>query len=256
MCCTQQERREVERIITGTKLRGTYLPLRSSKSCPARPIGMAAYQEERLRKELKQLYARLSKAMKSVEKNTGDSERSGFASSSRHLGKLVDIVSLCQSLNLDCDSSTSAISGNLWQVSSCASLGLTEVELMNSVIKASGLLVNLEQRLEKGQSMFEVLPGTWGVFLGKNISNAHRRIDYRLVATWLRANPGLYDAHRSLMTSTGIGLGPCLRPGVDPEAGKKRTASGLVAGDEECISEKALPVRADHSESVVISHGW
>ena len=27
----------------------------------------------------------------------------------------------------DCDSSTSAISGNLWQVSSCASLGLTEV---------------------------------------------------------------------------------------------------------------------------------
>ena len=26
-----------------------------------------------------------------------------------------------------------------------------------------------------------------------------------LVATWLRANPGLYDAHRSLMTSTGIG---------------------------------------------------
>lgn len=27
---------------------------------------------------------------------------------------------------------------------------LTQVELMNSVIKASGLLVNLEQRLEKG----------------------------------------------------------------------------------------------------------
>ena len=28
MCCTQAERRQVERILTGTKLRGTYLPLR------------------------------------------------------------------------------------------------------------------------------------------------------------------------------------------------------------------------------------
>lgn len=321
MCCTQAERREVEGIITGTKLRGSYLPLRSSKSCPARPIGMAAYQEERLRKvgmlltepdseiklaagfgrhwpdargvfvcdtpgvyiwcneedhfrffarqegcELKQLYERLSKAMKSVEKNTGDSERCGFASSTRvgwvtscpsrlgaalrvtmtlripRLAKAVDIVSLCQSLNLDCDSSTSAISGNLWQVHSCAALGLTEVELMNSVIKASGLLVNLEQRLEKGQSMFEVLPGMgldYPSLLPLTGPCPEEMPDISsccsLVATWLRANPGLYDAHRSLMTSTGIGLGACLRPGVDPEAGKKRTASGLVAGDEECL---------------------
>lgn len=320
MCCTQAERRQVERIITGTKLRGTYLPLRGSKSCPARPIGMAAYQEERLRKvgmlltepdskiklaagfgrhwpdargvfvcdtpgvyiwcneedhfrffarqegcELKQLYERLSKAMKSVA-TAGESERCGFASSSRvgwvtscpsrlgaalrvtmtlripRLANAVDMVSLCQSLNLDCDSSTSAISGNLWQIHSRAALGLTEVELMNSVIKASGLLVNLEQRLEKGQSMFEVLPGMgleYPSLLPLTGPCPEEMPDISsccsLVATWLRANPELYDTHRSLTTSTGIGLGPCLRPGMDPEAGKQRTASGLVAGDEECL---------------------
>lgn len=323
MCCSQTERRDVERIVSNAKLRGTYLPLRSSKSCPALPIGMAAYQEERLRKvgmlltepdskiklaagfgrhwpdargvfvcdspgtyiwvneedhfrffarqegcELKHLYERLVKAMNSVADatQTVDGERCGFASSPRHgwvtsdpsrlgaalrvtmtlriprLANAVDVVSLCQSLNLECDSSTSAISGNLWQIHSSAAVGLTEVELMNSWIKACSLLVNLEQRLEKGQSMFEVLPGMGLDYPGQlpllgacpeempDISSC-----CSLVATCLRSSPELYAAHRSLSTSTGIGLGPCLRPGVDREAGKQRTASGLVAGDEECL---------------------
>eukprot|EP00435_Cladocopium_sp_Y103_P016403 s1717_g4.t1 len=218
MCCSETERRDVERILSNAKLRGTYLPLRSSKSCPARPVGMAAYQEERLRKvgmlltepdskiklaagfgrhwpdargdspgtyiwvneedhfrffaRQEGCASRLWSEEGSGGKRLGDNGgRCGFASSPRHgwvtsdpsrLGAALRVtmtLRIPRLANAECDSSTSAISGNLWQIHSSAAVGLSEVEMMNSWIKACSLLVNLEQRLEKGPTASGLVAG-------------------------------------------------------------------------------------------------
>ncbi|CAJ1381462.1 unnamed protein product, partial [Effrenium voratum] len=326
MCCLQEERREVEKILcsactssVGSSLRGSYLPLRGSQSCPLRPHGMAAYQEERLRKmsmlltepdstlklaagfgrhwpdargvfvadtpgvcvwcneedhfrffarsegcDLRQLYVRLAKAMRGVEEavtrkghRLARSERLGWITSCPSklgaalrltvtlripkLAKALDLPALCQSLQLVCDASTSAISGNLWQLHSADSLGLSEVDFMKSMVQACQLLVSLEQRLEKNQSIFPVLPGIGFEYPSRfprgscpkempDLSSCSS-----LVAACLRAEPELYTNFCQLSTSRNTGLGDCLRPGFDPEVGKHRTQTGLVAGDEECV---------------------
>ena len=233
VCCSREERREVERLLSSARLRGTYLPLRGSKSGK----GMAAYQEERLRKvgmlltepdsklklaagfgrhwpdargvfvcdapgvfiwcneedhyrffarqegsELKELYERLARAVSSVAEAAASAKQEFAASKlgwlttcpSRVgaalrvtltlriplLAKAVDLPALCERLHLRCDSSSSAISGNLWQVHSLSSLGVSEVELMNEVIQGCRLLVGLEQRLEQNTCIdsIEALP--------------------------------------------------------------------------------------------------
>ena len=235
--CSREERREVEKLLSSARLRGTYLPLAGSKSWQKRSGGMAAFQEERLRKvgmlltepdsklklaagfgrhwpdargvmvcdapgvfvwcneedhyrffarqegsELKELYERMAKTMSAVSEAATMAGRA-FASSNKLgwlttcpsrvgaalrvtltlriplLAKAVDLPALCECLHLHCDSSSSAISGNLWQIHSLSSLGVSEVEVMNEMIQGCKLLVGLEQRLEQKEPIFDSLPG-------------------------------------------------------------------------------------------------
>jgi len=229
VACAMEERREVEKILTSARLRGTYLPLRGSQSWSKRLGGMALFQEQRLRKvgmlltepdsklklaagfgrhwpdargvmvcdapgifiwcneedhlrffarqegsEIKQLYDQLGKAISAVAEAGACSGR-GYAISKRLgclttcpsrvgaalrvtltlriplLARAVDLPALCERLHLHCDTSSAALSGNLWQMHSLSNLGVHEVDLINEAIHGCRLLVSLEQRLERGE---------------------------------------------------------------------------------------------------------
>mmetsp|Transcript_69687 Transcript_69687/g.166352 ORF Transcript_69687/g.166352 Transcript_69687/m.166352 type:complete len:941 (-) Transcript_69687:73-2895(-) len=340
--CSKEERREVEKLLSSARLRGTYLPLAGSKSWPKRLGGMAAFQEERLRKvemlltepdsklklaagfgrhwpdargvmvcdapgvfvwcneedhyrffarqegsEIKELYERMAKTMSAVSEAATMAGRA-FASSSKLgwlttcpsrvgaalrvtltlriplLAKAVELPALCECLHLHCDSSSSAISGNLWQIHSLSSLGVSEVEVMNEMIQGCKLLVGLEQRLERKEPIFDALPG-----LGRELPFSPLPCQgpcpeampdlagcRSLVAASLRVNPKLYLQYRSLATSSGTHLGVCLRPAFDRDVGRQKTASGLVAGDEECLDTFRDLFVAVHGQLQALQASW
>mmetsp|Transcript_25355 Transcript_25355/g.45926 ORF Transcript_25355/g.45926 Transcript_25355/m.45926 type:complete len:948 (+) Transcript_25355:20-2863(+) len=319
-CCSMEQRRTVETILTNSEVKGSYLPLRGSQSFEEKPGGMALHQEERLRSmgmlfsepdsqmklaagfgrhwpdargvfvgdapgllvwcneedhlrffvrqqgvDLKQLLARLTKAVASVE---GAAKIAGYEfCSSKRLGYLtadpvrlgcslkatvslklpclsdsVDVPELCRSLELQCSSGGAAASG-LWHVHSSDCLAISEVDLLNITVQGCKRLVALEQRLENGEPVFDALPGLGpelppGV-LPDSGSCPRRMPDIStcksVVAACLRNDSGIYMRLRALKTEGGIGFGRCIRGALDRRSNGAALSTGLMAGDEECL---------------------
>jgi len=49
-------------------------------------------------------------------------------------------------------------------------------------------------------------------------------------------NPGIYKALRRVQTSSGVGLAPCIKSGMDDRGYPTAMSIGLMAGDEECYT--------------------
>lgn len=327
-CCSKHERREVERVLgvalrkAEGALRGSYLPLRSSQSYAAKPGGMSAHQEERLRTvgmlfaepdsrmrlsaglgrhwpdargiflsetqgfcvwcneedhlrffakqgeaDLKRLWVGLDQALTTVQE-TAKEEGYGFSVSKR-LGYLttcpsrlgsalritvtlkipllaaaVDLPALGRSLDLACSQieGSATHGGCLWQIMSSDCLGVSEVDLMNGMIEGCHLLVSLEQRLERGEAIYDAMPGLGDeAFPGFPADRCPARMpelsgNTSLMGVVLRETPALYAQLRTRKTNKGVTLAPCVKPGMDEVAGTTTTGAGIVAGDGSCYT--------------------
>jgi len=332
--CSREERREVERIAANALLRmdgdhkGFYLPLRSSASHPGKAGGMAAHEEEHLRKagllfaepdsrmrlsaglgrqwpdargvytsemqsfyawineedhlrffarhgrgqhsdvdkavDIKALWQRVCGAMKAVKKAAEENgygysqdKRLGFLTScpSRlgtalrvsvylnipYLATSVDLPSLCRSLMLQCGQEVGSERGSFWTVTNQDTLGIAEVDIVNSVIMGCSTLVAMEQRLEKGEPVYNSMPGLGAdAFPGFPSSRCPARLPdlschHNLMATVLKEDSSIYPELRRLKTGRGASLAECIKPGID-DVGHSSAAlvPGIVAVDEEC----------------------
>jgi len=214
--------------------------------------------------DLKQLFARLVKALASVEEAgraagheyccskrlgylTADPVRLGCSLKATVslklplLGSSVDVPELCHSLELQCSDGGAAASG-LWHVHSSDCLAISEVDILNITMQGCKRLVALEQRLENGEPIFDALPGLGSELLPGILpeSSCPRRMPdistcKSVVAACLRSDSGLYTRLRTLKTSGSVGLGRCIRGAMDKRSSGATLSTGLVAGDEECL---------------------
>lgn len=152
-----------------------------------------------------------------------------------------DLTSLCKVMELHCDSSSSASTG-LCHVSSGDGLSMSEVDMVNITVQGCKRLVDLEKRLEKGESIFDAVPGLGLEALPGIISASGRcpkklplnGLPEALAAECLRDNLDMYASLRSLETSGGVRLGHCIRSAFG-HVGGDALCTGLVAGDAECL---------------------
>jgi len=338
-CCSKAERREVEQILTSAlaagadgppsgRLRGAYLPLRSSESHAAKRGGMTLHQQQRLRiagmlfgapdsrmrlsaglgrdwpdargvflaesqgafiwcneedhlrffarqhhaVDLKRLWRELQRSISAVDAvavsrlrargGLGVAAESAFARSD-HLGYVTtcptrlgaalratvtlkipllaaaaDLSALCSSMDL-LVSHEVGHSGGVWNVSTGDCLGLSEVDVINNIIEGCVTLVSLEQRLERGEPIFEATLGL-GVeaapgFPRSRCPPAMPDVSRHqcIAAEVLRVHPQIYAKLRKKATAGGVSFATCIKPGMDDEATR---ASGVVAGDANCFT--------------------
>jgi len=328
-CCSREERREVERLLTRalTSLdgegKGDYYPLRYSQSYAPKVGGMAAHQEEQMRRacalftepdsrlrlsagygrhwpdargifvneaqslfvwcneedhvrffsrqhnvDVKAMWARVQKAVTDVEKGIEGSGRSWMRSD--HLGYIascpsrlgtglrvsvslkipllsasVDLPALCRSLQLQSSQEVGSVTyGIVWNITNTDCLGVTEVDIFNCVIEGSQALVQMEQRLENGEPIYNAVPGMGSqAYPGFPVDRCPVRMPdlsrhHSLVAAILKEKPELYGQLRSRTTSRGVGLAPCIKLGMDEQGQANATdpLAGMVACDEECYT--------------------
>lgn len=213
---------------------------------------------------MKALFARLSKAILAVG-GAAASSGHAYAVSQRHgyvttcpsrlgcalritttlkiprLAAAFDVASLCKLLELHCDSSSSASTG-LCHVSSGDGLSMSEVDMVNINVRGCKRLVDLEQRLEKGEAVFDAMPGL-GFESLPGIMSASGRCPKKLpaaglcktlAAACLRDNPDMYTSLRTQETPGGVKLGHCIRSAFDLVGGDA-LCTGLVVGDADCV---------------------
>lgn len=213
---------------------------------------------------MKALFARLSKAILAVG-GAAASSGHAYAVSERHgyvttcpsrlgcalritttlkiprLAAAFDVASLCKLLELHCDSSSSASTG-LCHVSSGDGLSMSEVDMVNINVRGCKRLVDLEQRLEKGEPVFDAMPGL-GFESLPGIMSASGRCPKKLpaaglcktlAAACLRDNPDMYASLRTQETPGGVKLGHCIRSAFDLVGGDA-LCTGLVVGDADCV---------------------
>lgn len=219
--------------------------------------------------DVKVMWTRIAKAVSSVEKgiqaegrNYMKSEHLGFiASCPSRLGTglrisvslkipllaaSVDLPALCRSLQLQSSQEVGSVTyGSLWNITNTDCLGVTEVDILNCVIEGAQALVQMEQKLERGEPIYDACPGMGSEpYPGfpddrcpvhmPDLSGHHS-----LVALVLKEDPTLYGTLRSRRTEQGdIGLAPCIKVGMDErgQANAADPAPGFVACNEECFS--------------------
>mmetsp|Transcript_3003 Transcript_3003/g.10225 ORF Transcript_3003/g.10225 Transcript_3003/m.10225 type:complete len:960 (-) Transcript_3003:25-2904(-) len=179
------------------------------------------------------------------------------------LAAAADLAGLCRSFDLQVSQESGhAAHGDVWNVSSGDPLGLAEVDLINGVMEGCRTLVNLEQRLEKGEPIYDAMPG-----LGPDPAPGfpHERCPSHLpdlsghhgtaCRELARRAPALYAELRGRRTPGGVGLAPCIKPGVDDRGHPNVMSAGIVAGEAACyetFSDLFMPVvKVLHSFSPV-----
>jgi creatine kinase len=121
-------------------------------------------------------------------------------------------------------------------ISNSERLGVSEVDLVNTVIEGCAKLVKMEQALESGAPMYAMMPGlgdepTPG-FPWKDTPASMPDLSKHcsIMAEVLRANPTIYDSLKTKKTKKGVTLASCIKTGMD---NKGSPTVGLTACDEE-----------------------
>mmetsp|Transcript_100495 Transcript_100495/g.174445 ORF Transcript_100495/g.174445 Transcript_100495/m.174445 type:complete len:967 (+) Transcript_100495:30-2930(+) len=158
------------------------------------------------------------------------------------LAGAVDLQALCRSLHLQSTQEVGSVTyGSVWNVSNCDCLGVSEVDILNSVTEGCAVLVMLEQRLEAGEPIYDAIPGLGAEpYPGFPADRCPARLpdlssNRSLVAQMFQETPDLYKELHKRMTSRGVSLAACIKPGMDNPglSGIEDRNAGLVAGDEE-----------------------
>lgn len=170
---------------------------------------------------------------------------------------------LCQQLKLQAQvfpCQEFGVQPGVWEVQNSIRLGSTEVEQVNAVIEACCALLDLEVRLERGQS--DDLTQTMNLDLGvtKGVPAApvggvpgtgdeeypgfpadqcpsempdlsrHNNV----MAEILMNDPSIYQQLKELRTPLGVSFARCIKPGVDTAGHSFFKMLGASAGDEYC----------------------
>lgn len=216
--------------------------------------------------DVKVMWAKVASAVNDVEKGIGAEGRSWMRSD--HLGFLtscpsrlgtglrisvslkipllaasVDLPALCRSLQLQSSQEVGSVTyGSVWNITNTDCLGVTEVDLLNGAIEGAQALVLMEQRLEKGEPIYDAVPGmgaeAYPGFPDDRcpVKMPDLSLHHNLVALVLKETPTIYGQLRSRKTKGDVGLAPCIKPGMDERGQPKEPAAGIVACDEDCYS--------------------
>jgi creatine kinase len=216
--------------------------------------------------DVKAMWTRVSRAIGNVEKGVEAAGRSWLRSD--HLGFIatcpsrlgtglrvsvslkipllaasVDLPALCRSFQLQSSQEVGSVTyGSVWNITNMDCLGVTEVDILDCVIEGTQALVQMEQRLEKGEPIYDIVPGMGAEsYPGFSEDRCPARIPdlschHSLAALVLKETPTIWETLRSRKTPRGnVGLAPCIKPGID-ERGQPNSVDppvGLVACDEE-----------------------
>jgi creatine kinase len=161
------------------------------------------------------------------------------------LAASVDMTALCKSLQLQSSQEVGSVTyGSVWNITNMDCLGISEVDVLNAVIEGTQALVMMEQRLERGEAIYDAVPGMGDeCYPGFPADGCPARLPdlsgyHSLASIALKENPEIYTRMRTRKTSRGTGLAPCIKPGMDErgQANSADPAPGIVACDEECYS--------------------
>merc|ERR1719443_1098321 len=76
------------------------------------------------------------------------------------LAASVDLPALCRSFQLQSSQEVGSVTyGSVWNITNTDCLGVTEVDVLNCVIEGTQTLVQMEQRLEVGEAIYDSIPG-------------------------------------------------------------------------------------------------
>jgi creatine kinase len=221
--------------------------------------------------DLKTMWARVMGAVQKLEKHV---VQEGYSfMHSRHLGYLttcpsrlgttlrlsvslkipllaqsVELSSLCRSFQLHSTQEVGSVTyGSVWNISNTDCLGVSEVDVINCVIEGCRALVLMEQRLEQGKPIYNLISGMGDApYFGFPAAGDCPRTlpdlseHCSLVAQVLRESPSVYESLRKVRTAQhGIGLASCIKPGMDERDSASEPFPGLAPGDAECFEKFA-----------------
>jgi len=154
-----------------------------------------------------------------------------------HLGNSPNFPALCNALRLVSTREYGSVLGrDIWTITNVDCLGVSEVDIVSGIIQGCARLVALETRSERGESIFDAIPGLGKEpFPGFSLDKCPPRLPdltyhKTLVADVLRTHPDVYRKLRRTSTRMGVQLAPCIKPGIDTKGSSEHPVSGLVAG--------------------------
>jgi len=160
-----------------------------------------------------------------------------------HLGNSPNFPALCNALRLVSTREYGSVLGrDIWTITNVDCLGVSEVDIVSGIIQGCARLVALETRSERGESIFDAIPGLGKEpFPGFSLDKCPPRLPdltyhKTLVADVLRTHPDVYRKLRRTSTRMGVQLAPCIKPGIDTKGSSEHPVSGLVAGDAESFT--------------------
>jgi hypothetical protein len=182
-------------------------------------------------------------------RNIGSSLKASVLIRLPTLGETAEFPELLRCLHLE--SRTDAIGGALekgvYLVSNADRLR-TDLQLVNVVVDGVEKLVQMEQAIERGESIDNVAFAIRTCFAAGNVycttppfpaSSCPATIPdlaghHNLMARAMHRNPGMYHKFKRTATSMGTPFARCIKTGVDIKGSFGTKFCGIVAGDEEC----------------------
>ena len=116
----------------------------------------------------------------------------------------------------------------LWTIMNKGTVGVSELEIAQSMINAAAELILLERKMEAGSNIAEFLPEEWVHSSFPHLLECHSSC----MAATLRRSPELYTKLRGLFSDSGFSFDNVIQPGLDQPA----LEMGCVAGDEACYA--------------------
>nr|XP_026693351.1 creatine kinase, flagellar-like isoform X2 [Ciona intestinalis] len=119
-----------------------------------------------------------------------------------------------------------------FDISNSDRLGSSEVDQVQCVVDGVNLLIQMEKRLEAGQTVDDLMPAD------KKVETDINYPDLSMHNNWMSKclTPAVYTKLKNRKTPSGYSLDKCIQTGVDNPGHPFIMTVGLVAGDEETYS--------------------
>jgi creatine kinase len=133
----------------------------------------------------------------------------------------------------------SGSAGGIWDISNSDRLGISEVDLVNTMIEGCSMLVAMEQALESGKPAYEFMPGLGDTatpgFSSDECPDKMPDLSHHnnIMAEVLRSKPSIYDSLKNKKTKLGVTLAQCIKTGMDNKGHPMIKTVGMTAGDED-----------------------